>query len=116
MKVLSGLNDLELDAIILNAPGWNAIAFLSYGSQPCVFFRPEFESFAQTFKSKIFSGWLDVDENPTITEQLKVVALPTLVIYKDGEEVSRYEGPYSRESLAQRVGALVSPKKSKGKE
>jgi hypothetical protein len=36
---------------------------------------------------------IDVTENPTITDELGVQAGPTLLVFRDGEEIARYEGP-----------------------
>jgi len=110
------INDRQLREILRQSLDWSAIAFVSYGSIPCDNFRPEFEALAETFMTNVFCGWLDVDENPTITEKLKVQAVPTTVLYKNGQELARYEGPYSREALDERVRAVMSPKKKKGSE
>ena len=53
---------------------------------------------------------IDVTENPTITDELGVQAVPTLLVFRDGEEVARYEGPYSREALNERLTNLMAGK------
>ena len=50
---------------------------------------------------------VDVDENPTITEDLLVKSVPTTLVFFDGDEIARFEGPYSREALEDRIGKLM---------
>lgn len=37
-------------------------------------------------------GMLDIDGNPDSAARLKVTAIPTVVVFKDGEEVARFLG------------------------
>jgi len=53
---------------------------------------------------------IDVTENPTVTDELGVQAVPTLLVFRDGEEIARYEGPYSREALNERLTNLMAGK------
>ncbi len=82
---------------------------MSYGSIPCDHFKPELDAMSLHYKTY----QLDVDENPHITEELGIKAVPTVVVYREGEEIARYEGPYSREALLERIRALIEPKQGK---
>ena len=42
-------------------------------------------------------GKVDVDQN--IAQQFRVVSIPTLILFKDGEEVKRFVGLTSKEEL-----------------
>ena len=50
---------------------------------------------------------IDASESPSLVEYVQVEAVPTLVLYRDGDEVARYEGPYSREALQERIASLM---------
>ena len=50
--------------------------------------------------------------DPSITEELGVQAVPTLLVFREGEELARYEGPYSREALNDRLTQLLAGKRN----
>ncbi len=106
--MLADVNDQGLEKKILEAEGLLAAAFLNYGSIPCVHFRPEIEAAAERLEGKVEFCRIDVTENPSITGEMGVCAVPTLLIFRDGEEIARYEGPYSREALGDRITALLA--------
>jgi len=104
------LNDQGLEERVLESDGLVAVAFLDYGSIPCDHFRPELDAVSDTLEGKFEFYKIDVSENPTVTEELGVQAVPTLLVFRDGEELARYEGPYSREALNERLTALMAGK------
>lgn len=102
------VNDTQLEEIILEDAGWVIVAFLDRCSIPCEHFWPEYRKFADSIEGKTRTLRIDVSENPTITDQLGVVAVPTTLLFKDSEEEARYEGPYSSAALEERVTKLMS--------
>ena len=44
-------------------------------------------------------GKVDVDQNMALAQQFRVVSIPTLILFKDGEEVKRFVGLTSKEEL-----------------
>jgi thioredoxin 1 len=65
---------------------------------PCKAMAPALEQVASEMQGKIKVVKLDVDQNPAVTQQYRIQAMPTLMIFKDGQVA------------AQRVGALVQKK------
>jgi thioredoxin 1 len=59
---------------------------------------PALEQVATELAGKIKVAKLDVDQNPDVTQKYRIQAMPTLMIFKNGEVA------------AQRVGALVQKK------
>lgn len=110
-RVGLSINDIHLEEIIKDNIGWNAIAFLAPDSIPCKHFLPEFKMFANIVKKTVFCGVLDVEENPTITQKCGVIAVPTTLLFRDGKELARYEGPYSCEAILERARSVMASKK-----
>lgn len=46
-------------------------------------------------------GKIDVDENPGLAQKYRIMSIPTLVVFKNGEEVKRMVGLQSRDTLKQ---------------
>lgn len=49
-------------------------------------------------------GKIDVDEQPELAAQFGIMSIPTLLVFKGGEEVERLVGLRSREELEQLLG------------
>ena len=105
-KLVSRIADIKLREVLDRDRGWSAILFFDFGSVPCEHFRPEFEMFARAMRA-FYCAEIVCDENPTITSKCGVTAVPTTLILKGGKELGRYEGPYSYDSLKQRVADLL---------
>lgn len=97
------LNDLGLESLIINLQGYAAVAFLAHDSVPCDHFRPELEKTAEALVEWIRFWRLDAVENPTVTDHLGVEAVPMVLLFKDGDEIARWEGPYAAEAPEKRM-------------
>lgn len=105
--MIQRLNDQCLEEIILERRGLWTVAFLDYGSIPCDHFRPELEAIARKLDGRILFFSIDACENPSMADALGITAVPTLLVFRGDDEIGRYEGPYSREALMERLGKLV---------
>jgi thioredoxin 1 len=101
------INDHGFSEQVLEASGYVGVAFLDHFSIPCDHFRPELEALADQLGEKVRFYQVDATESPSLAEYVAIEAVPTLVLYRDGEECARYEGPYSREALQERIVSLM---------
>lgn len=58
----------------------------------CKPLAPIIEEIAKDYSSRALIGKLDVDKNPLTAEKLQVFSMPTMVVFKDGQEVERLIG------------------------
>jgi thioredoxin 1 len=58
---------------------------------PCRMLAPTLEEIADE-REDILVGKINVDEAPAIAEQYGVMSIPTLIVFKDGREVTRLVG------------------------
>lgn len=107
-------NDKDLERALTETKGYLVACFYDYGSVPCEHFKPEFEAIAEALERKAVFLKIDATENPGITEELKIRAVPTTVLYKDTVEVKRWEGPYKHASLRERILEQIGAKKKGG--
>jgi thioredoxin 1 len=54
---------------------------------------------AGEYAGKLVVGKLEADPNPTARDQMGIQGLPTLVIFKNGQEVARHEGAMAKPQL-----------------
>lgn len=64
---------------------------------PCKMAAPIIEELAEEYEGKVKIGKLDVDQNQQMAAKYGVMSIPTVVMFKDGEEVDRLIGFRGRE-------------------
>jgi thioredoxin 1 len=72
---------------------------------PCRRVAPIVEELAAENGGKIKIGKLDVDDNPGVAGDYGVMSIPTLIIYKNGEEAERLVGALPKSELQARINA-----------
>ena len=107
MNNLQHANDIDAEVLIASRVGVTVISFLRYDVIACDHFKPELKVFADKAANRVVVCWVNAEESPTLVEELNIKSVPTTLVFKDGDEVARFEGPYSREALAERILVLV---------
>jgi thioredoxin 1 len=64
---------------------------------------PVVEQLAREFAGRAVMGKLNVDENPAIASRYGIMSIPTLLIFRNGEEVDRIIGAQPGNVLRQRL-------------
>jgi thioredoxin 1 len=59
---------------------------------PCKMMAPVLDELSTEYAEQLTVGKLDVDENPTTTEQFGIMSIPTLVLFQNGEAVKQIVG------------------------
>ena len=74
---------------------------------PCKVIAPTVDKIAEELKGKVKVSKLNVDESPDIATELSVMNIPTLILFKDGKEVSRMMGVNSKDSIEATIKAHI---------
>ena len=72
---------------------------------PCRAIAPALDALAKELAGRAKIGKLNVDENKMSAARFGVQGIPTLIIFKNGNEVERLVGVQSKEALARRLSA-----------
>jgi len=73
----------------------NKLVFIDFWATwcgPCRALAPTIDEIAQEYSKQVLIGKLDVDKNPSVAEKLQVFSIPTLILFKNGQEVERLVG------------------------
>jgi thioredoxin len=93
------MNNPGLDKII-KAPGKSVILeFWAPWCDPCRSIAPFLEKTEEEFKDRVNLVRINVDENQKIARSMKIIAIPSMIAYKDGKELFRKTGAQSGDSL-----------------
>lgn len=74
---------------------------------PCQMMSPIVEQVNTHLKDRLQVVKIDTDKYPQLASQHHIHALPTLVLFKNGQPVERIEGVLPAEKLIQRLQALI---------
>ncbi len=74
---------------------------------PCKIIAPVIEELSREMSHSVKVAKTNVDDNPELATALSVLNIPTLVLFKNGEEASRIVGVNSKESIASRIREFV---------
>jgi len=74
---------------------------------PCRAIAPIVEELAKEYSGKVVFGKLNVDENPETTQRFGVMAIPTLLVMKNGQEVDRVVGIVPKNQLEAKVNSYA---------
>ncbi|MGP1387475.1 MAG: thioredoxin [Thainema sp.] len=75
---------------------------------PCQMMAKILEEVNQRLKQQVKVIKINTDNYPTLASQHRIEALPTLVLFKQGQPVDRIEGVLNADQLIQRLSAHLS--------
>ena len=81
------------------ASGVVLVDFFALWCGPCKMIAPVVSELAVEYEGKVKIGKLDVDQAPHVAGEFGVQSIPTLIVFKDGQEVRRIIGFQGKEAL-----------------
>lgn len=70
---------------------------------PCHMVSPIVEEIGQEQSDAIGVAKLNVDDNPQTAQRFAVMSIPTLILFKGGEEVARVVGARPKEAILKEI-------------
>lgn len=74
---------------------------------PCQTLAPLLRELEQTYRSQVIIGKVNIDEQPTLAALFKVRSIPTILFFKNGEQVDQVVGLITRRGLERMINKLV---------
>ncbi|MEM1367116.1 MAG: thioredoxin [Cyanobacteria bacterium P01_H01_bin.15] len=74
---------------------------------PCRALAPIIDAIAEEYADQVIVGKVNVDKYPDLATQYNVRALPTLLVFKDGEVVAEWVGMVTKSVLKERLEQLL---------
>lgn len=96
MKIL---NSSEFDNAI--ASGVVLVDFYADWCGPCKMLAPVLDEVSEEYAGKVNFFNVDVDENPDLAMQYKIMNIPALVVLKKGEKVDTQVGFAPKENIVE---------------
>jgi thioredoxin 1 len=74
---------------------------------PCRMLAPIIEELAADYDGRVVVGKVNTDENGDAPQRYGIMGIPTLIIFKDGEEVERLVGVRPKQAIVEKLDALL---------
>ena len=70
---------------------------------PCKLMAPVLNDVAETMDGKATIAKLNVDEQRATASHYKIRSIPTMIIFKNGKEVTRFSGVKSKDTILKEI-------------
>jgi thioredoxin 1 len=74
---------------------------------PCKALTPVLEEIAQTAEGKFKIAKVNIDENSDLATKLEVLNIPTMILFKGGEEVDRLVGYMPKAKIMAKIDSIL---------
>ncbi len=79
------------------------VDFWAEWCQPCRVMEPALEEISNEMSDKLVVAKLNVDENPEIAQQLQVMSIPTMILFKNGQAIDQLVGAMPKEAVVNKL-------------
>jgi len=87
--------------------GLVVIDFYADWCMPCVMMAPIVEELSEKFEGKIKFGKVSVDDNPDLVKKFEVNAMPTFVLFENGEVKEKFIGGMPLEEFEEKLNSFL---------
>jgi thioredoxin 1 len=101
------VTDESFQELILDAQVPAMVDFWAPWCGPCRMVAPIVENLAQTYGGRALIAKMNTDENPQTPSSYGILGIPTLILFKGGQEVDRIVGFAPQNALEARLQALL---------
>lgn len=93
------VNDANFDAVVLQSQIPVLVDFWAPWCGPCRAIGPVIDELGAEYEGRILVVKLNVDESPATPGKYGIRAIPTLILFKDGEVAEQVTGAVSKASI-----------------
>lgn len=102
------VTDETFDNVVLNSPLPALVDFWAPWCGPCRMIAPLVEDLARDYDGRAVIAKVNTDENVQVAGQLGIMGIPTLILFKGGQEVDRVVGYAPRNVLEDKLKAILN--------
>ena len=95
--------DENFEAEVLKNEGLAIVDFYADWCGPCKMMAPIVDALATEYEGTVKIGKLNVDDSMGIAQKYRVMSIPTIIFFKNGEAVDTIVGAVSKEQLVEKI-------------
>ena len=103
------VSDQDFEANVLQSGTPVLVDFWAEWCVPCHMVSPVVEEIAEDKSGALAVAKLNVDENPEVTRKYGVMSIPSLILFKAGNEVARVVGARGKDAILKEIDPHIAP-------
>jgi thioredoxin 1 len=107
MGSTKAVTDATFDAEVLQSSKPVIVDYWAEWCGPCRQVAPVLEEIASEYGDKIDVVKLNIDENPSVSTRYKIMAIPTLGVFQNGEVVKQIVGAKPKAALLRDLAEFI---------
>jgi len=100
---ITHVTDQDFDVEVLRSDRPVLVDFWAEWCVPCHMVSPVVEEIARDHAENLKAVKLNVDDNPDTARTYGVMSIPTLIVFKNGEEKARVVGARGKEAILREI-------------
>lgn len=108
MALIGDVTDQDFEERVLGSERPVLVDFWAEWCVPCHMVSPVVEEIGRDKGDHLQVAKLNIDENPDVTRKYGVMSIPTLMLFKDGQEIARVVGARGKDALLKEIDPHVA--------
>jgi thioredoxin len=100
---ITQVSDQDFEQEVLSAEGAILVDFWAEWCVPCHMVSPVVEEIARDHAERLKAVKLNVDDNPETARKYSVMSIPTLIVFKNGQEKARVVGARGKDAILREI-------------
>jgi len=101
------VDDGNFEQVVLQSKMPVLVDFWAPWCRPCIMAAPVLEELAEEYSSRITIAKLNVDQNAITAAKYRIMAIPNLIMFKNGKPVSQIVGYKPKAELKRDLDAVL---------
>ena len=94
------VSDSTFETDVLGSDKAVLVDFWAEWCGPCRMIAPSLEAVAEEYEGKAGVYKMNVDENPSVPQKYGIRGIPTLIVFKGGQEQERIVGAVTKDAIS----------------
>ena len=107
-EFVNAVTDETFEQEVLKSSQPVLVDFWAEWCGPCRALAPAVDAVAEAYNGKAKVVKLNVDDSPNVPARYGIRGIPTLILFKDGDEANRVIGMTSKENIARMIDQAIS--------
>ncbi|MEW6059607.1 MAG: thioredoxin [Actinomycetota bacterium] len=108
MALIGDVTDQDFEDLILKADTPVLVDFWAEWCVPCRVVSPVVEEIGREKEKTLHVAKVNVDDNPEMTRRYGIMSIPTLMLFKDGQEMARVVGARGKDALLREIEPYIA--------